>query len=114
MRLAAPLGAFAVLAWCGGCGMGSTAVQSVGSDVYAISGAYPAANGGVLIAQNTALDDARAFCQQQGRRFHAVADATGRSVGGSATYTVQFRCLAESAPEFQHPIGVQSPADEMQ
>jgi hypothetical protein len=115
MRLTTRIGAFAVLIGCAGCGAGSTGVQAVGSDLYTISGHYPAANGGVLIAQNTALDDARAFCQQQGRRFDAVSDAAGHAAGGmEATYSVQFRCLAESAPEFQRSIGVQAPADEVQ
>jgi len=93
----------ALLAGLTGCA--ATASVEVAADdiTYTASGRYPAPRGGILIAQSAALQEGRAMCENQGRRFRPLASAAGENPAtGDAVYAVRFRCLvASAAPRLQ-------------
>ena len=81
-------------------------IRQVGDDSYAVSGRFANSVSGLLIAQNDALDQAQAFCQQKGLRFHQLQDQVQP---GDATYTVRFRCLTASDSRVLRPTVNQAP-----
>lgn len=71
--------------------------------VYTASGRYPAARGGILVAQNAALSEGRGICEKQGKRFRTLASIAGEDPAtGEAIYAVRFRCFVR--PGAQTPI----------
>jgi hypothetical protein len=116
MRAAWAVGALALLAVCGGCtsepGVEGAGVQGAGPDSYMASGRSRGGNSGVLIAQSAALQDARAFCEAQGRRFMALADRVAQApYSDQVTYTVRFRCPSPGSPELPRPAVNRAPDD---
>jgi hypothetical protein len=83
-----------------------TTIHTEANDTYAVSGRFTSSVSGLLIAQNTALDEAQAFCHGKGMRFHQLQDQVQ---AGDATYTVRFRCLAATDPLVQRPTVNQAP-----
>ncbi len=116
MKAAWALCAFALLAVCAGCssepGVEGAGVRESGQDGYLATGRSRAGDAGVLIAQNAALQDARTFCEAQGRRFIALADRVSQEpFSNQVTYTVRFRCPAPGSPELPHPAVNRAPDD---
>jgi hypothetical protein len=110
------MGGFALLALCAGCGsepgVEGAGVRESGQDSYMASGRSRAGNAGVLIAQSAALQDARNFCEAQGRRFIALADRVSQEpLSNQVTYSVRFRCPAPGSPELPHPAVNRAPDD---
>lgn len=108
MRAAWAVGAFALLALCAGCssepGVEGAGVRQSGQDSYMASSRTRAGNAGVLIAQSAALQNARAFCESQGRRFIELADGVSQEpLSNQVTYSVRFRCPVPGSPELPHP-----------
>lgn len=111
MRAARAIGAFAFLAASAGC-TPEPGIQGSGSGSYTVTGRSSSGDAGVLIAQNAALQDARAFCMAQGRRFLAVGDHVAQEpFSDRVSYTVQFRCPPPGSPELQRPAVNQAPDD---
>jgi hypothetical protein len=116
MRAAWAVSALALLALYAGCssepGVEGASVQESGRDSYMASGRSRAGNAGVLIAQSAALQDARSFCEAQGRRFIAPADRVSQEpLSNQVTYSVRFRCPAPGSPELPHPAVNRAPDD---
>lgn len=116
MRAAWAMAAFALLALCSGCGsepvVEGAGVRESGQDSYLASGRSRAGNAGVLIAQSAALQNARAFCESQGRRFIALADRVSpEPLSDQVTYSVRFRCPPPGSPELPHPAVNRAPDD---
>jgi len=108
MRAAWAVAAFALLAMYAGCSsepdVQGGGVRESGQDSYTASGRSRAGNAGVLIAQSAALQNARAFCESQGRRFIELADRVSHEpLSDQVTYSVRFRCPAPGSPELPHP-----------
>jgi len=80
--------------------------------LYTASGRYPAARGGILIAQNAALSEGRALCEQQGRRFRPLGSLAGEDAStGEAVYAVRFRCAARpGSPPIVAPSPLRGPS----
>jgi hypothetical protein len=116
MRAAWAVSALALLAVCGGCtsepGVEGGAVRQSGQDSYMATGRARGGNAGVLIAQSAALQNARTFCEDQGRRFIALADRVAQEpLSGQVTYSVRFRCPSPGSPELPHPAVNRAPDD---
>ena len=111
MRAARSIGALALLFACAGCAQDGSVEQS-GTDLYAVSGRSAAGEGGILLAQSAALQDARAFCTSQGRRFAPVSDHVSEGAFSSdVTYTVRFRCPPPGSPDLPRPMVNEAPDD---
>lgn len=78
-----------------GCATPTTEIQPSTDDaVYTASGRFPAARGGILVAQSAALTEGRDICAKQGKRFRALASIAGEDPAtGEAIYAVRFRCF---------------------
>jgi len=116
MRAAWAVSALTLLAVCGGCssdpGVEAGGVRQSGQGGYMATGRSRDGNAGVLIAQNAALQDARTFCEAQGRRFIALADRVSQEpLSDQVTYTVRFRCPSPGSPELPHPAVNRAPDD---
>jgi len=86
--------------------------QISGTDTYQMTSRARAGDTGVLIAQYSALEDARNFCAAQGRRFHALTSRVDREwLSSGVAYTVEFRCPPPGAPELQRPTVNEAPDD---
>jgi len=87
----------ACIAGLGGCAP-TTSMEPApveGIEVFTVSGRYPARRSGILIAQNAALQEGRAMCETQGKRFRPIGSIAGEDPDtGEAVYAVRFRCLA--------------------
>ena len=95
------------------CAMPTTEVQqpSTEDSVYTASGRFPAARGGILVAQSAALVEGRDICAKQGKRFRALASIAGEDPAtGEAIYAVRFRCFVR--PAAQPPIVAPLPSPE--
>jgi len=78
--------------------------------VYTAAGKFPAQHAGILIAQNAALQQGRALCEGQGRRFRPLGSVAGEDPStGEAIYAVRFRCLAARATQAPLPSRVPDP-----
>jgi len=88
-----------------GCAVATSTVEPTAEDAtYTASGRYPAPRGGILIAQSAALQEGRAMCENQGRRFRQIASAAGENPAtGDAVYAVRFRCVVAGAAQHQQP-----------
>ena len=93
------------------CSSTSTVRSGANADTYSVSGRSSDSVGGLLIAQNQALEKAEQFCLGQGRRFHQMQD-DARNDGDQSQYVVQFRCLASDDPRVQHPAVNRSPFED--
>jgi hypothetical protein len=79
--------------------------------VYTAAGRYPAQRAGILIAQNAALQQGRALCEGQGRRFRPLGSIAGEDPEtGEAIYAVRFRCLAVRATSAPLPSRAPDPS----
>ncbi len=86
-------------------------VQAGAGGAYVLSARGPSGHAGVLLAQSAALQDARAYCSGQGRRFLSLGDeVSDPAFASGVTYTVRFRCPAPGDPELPRPT-VQTPDD---
>lgn len=109
MRIRWVIGAVAILMSC-------TAKPSMrqvsGTDTYQMTSRARSGDGGVLIAQYSALEDARKFCAARGKRFSAVTNRVDREwLSGGVAYTVEFRCPPPGSPELQRPTVNEAPDD---
>jgi len=114
MRNARSLGAMALLSILLSCAAETASGPRpvAGSDAYTVTTRGPRGSAGVLIAQHAALEDARAFCNAQGRRFRSLGSSVEREPFSSQlAYTVRFRCPAPGAPELERPTVNQAPDD---
>jgi hypothetical protein len=111
MKAAQTLGALAVV--CAGAGCASEpGVQSNGADSYVVNARAPEGNASLLLAQNAALEEARAFCTSRGKRFLAIGDHVGTDgFAGGITYSVRFRCPEPGSPDLPRPLVDQMPED---
>ena len=118
MRAAWAVSALALLAVCGGCssepGVEAGGVRQSGQDSYMATGRSRGGNAGVLIAQSAALQDARTFCEAQGRRFIAarrpgVAGAALRSGDVHRAVPLPLAWLARAAAPGGEPRPGRSP-----
>lgn len=85
-----------VLAGLAGCAAQTEVVEAPAEmpDIHTVMGRYPARRSGILIAQNAALQEGRAMCETQGRRFRPVGSIAGEDPStGEAVYAMRFRCL---------------------
>jgi len=95
----------AVLAGLAGCAAQTEVVEIADvPDVHTVMGRYPARRSGILIAQNAALQEGRAMCETQGRRFRPVGSVAGEDPStGEAVYAVRFRCLPPRRAQAELP-----------
>ena len=109
--LAALLGMLLVLT---ACATPTTEIKPSTDDaVYTASGRFPAARGGLLVAQNAALTEGRSICVNQGKRFRTLASIAGEDPAtGEAIYAVRFRCFLRPAspPPMMAPLPSPNPA----
>jgi hypothetical protein len=84
---------------------------SAAGDTYSVSGRAEDSLGGLLIAQNQALDKAEHFCLDQGRRFAQMQDDSTHD-GDKSRYMVEFQCLASNDPRVQHPAVNRAPYED--
>jgi len=86
-------------------------VPTADDTVYTAASKYPAQRSGILIAQNAALQQGRAMCEGQGRRFRPLGSIAGEDpMTGEAVYAVRFRCLAARASQAPLPSRAPDPA----
>jgi hypothetical protein len=79
-------------------------VQAASGGAFTATVSATDGNAGLLIAQNTALSDGRAFCAQQGRRFLSIGDQIEREMlADRVTFTVRFRCPEPGSPDLPRP-----------
>jgi hypothetical protein len=93
------------------CSATSTVQTGASGDTYSVSGRAEDSMGGLLIAQNQALEKAEHFCLDQGRRFAQTQDEATHD-GDQSRYLVQFRCLASNDPRVQHPAVNRAPYED--
>ncbi len=87
-------------------------VQRAGDEGYTVKARSPESSAGILLTQNAALQNARAFCAAQGRRFLALQSGVGEEgFPRDLTYTVHFRCVDAGSPLLQRPTVDQAPDD---
>ncbi len=111
MRAARAVGALAMVCATAGCAS-NPGVQSNGSDSYVVNARAPGGNAGLLLAQNTALEEARAFCTARGKRFLSLGDRVGEEAFSTGiTYSVRFSCPEPGSPALPRPMVNQSPDD---
>jgi hypothetical protein len=79
----------------------STGILPAGPDTYTVTERFAPIRGGATEAEQVALPEANAFCEQQGKKFLPVDmdTPTSRNPWGPTGYTVTFRCLAPGNPE---------------
>lgn len=84
-----------------GCTTSSTGVLPAGPNTYTVTEVVAPIQGGGALAEQKALTEANANCQQQGRLF--VPDTMNQAGNlinryGPTGYTVTFRCLLPNDP----------------
>lgn len=101
--------AFAALCLLAGCAQTPTASLDA-TGAFAISKSEAGDSAGILIAQNKALEQARAFCGARGQEFRQLGAGVGDARANvEATYTVRFMCFDRKAPDISRPTYIVAP-----
>ena len=76
----------------------STGILPSGPDTYLLTDSVGGFGGGWRAAQPLVLNEANAFCTQQGKLFVPVEMGTANQI---SDYTVTFRCLPSGHPDVE-------------
>ncbi len=111
MKAARSLSTVALICASAGC-VSEPGVKSSGADSFVVNARAPASDTGLLLVQNAALEEARAFCTSRGKRFESLGDQVGTDTfSNGLTYSVRFRCPDPGSPELPRPMVNQLPDD---
>jgi hypothetical protein len=89
------------------CGSTGTVMQ-MGPDTYTVTASKHNMSGGASDAQNNALASATAYCSSMGKDL-LVKNAFSSFERPYYSYSITFRCLAESDPALKRPTDRKSP-----
>jgi hypothetical protein len=89
----------------------STGILPAGPNTYTLTERYAPIRGGSTTAEQTAMTEANAFCEQHGRQFVPVDMQTpaSRNPWGTTGYAVTFRCLLPGDPELERGGSARAP-----